>query len=603
MRLPQYQPNQVQVQSLPGPSISTNAPPEAFGAGLGRGLQSFGADVATVANYEEAQANNAIITDGLSQIDDFDSNRVYDGPDALLSMSGKPAMDAIAPLQKERAALYANIRKGMNPKQQALFDRAALTRNSRFGRTLNQSQTRAGFQIADDSHKNAMAKINQNIVAAGKSQVALFAGAPSRAGAISGTARLSTRQTDEMIGEGIEQIDAYWDLNGRRYADPEGERAKEMAGFITASHTQIIKNALARGDVDTAIAYFDEKKDEIVGPVKDEVQATITRVRQDQLVAATVAEAAEAVPLDTFEPPREGVERPDKLEVKAAAHKAIEARFANEENGEALAKEANKQFDSQLEAAETQANEQRKAWAAELDKEISGGAEWSEITSDKRYDRLDNDQQKAMAKSYNAHLRGEDTVSKPEKYEEIFTQMATNDPAFLDQPIAQLKRDQVLSKEDGDYFEAEQVKRMKAKESGSGYAGTITPEEQIHRRANELWGGSNSRDTKKRGAFESKISATLRAQFSGPDQKPTYDDVQKALDDATVQVVYGDGTYSGIPDWLGAMFDSGTSFEDLGEKEALQAIQAMQADPTYRGLVTPSNVVRYLAYQKAKSGE
>lgn len=608
MRLPQYT-QQVQVQNLPGPHIDTSAPASAFGAGLGAGLQSAGNDIAQVAIHEQAQADTSAVSDALAALDDYDTAALYGSTAAdgtaspgITGLSGKTAMAQIGPTVKGRDSAISRIRSGLTDRQRALFDRESRSRTRVFKSQIARSQARAGAEAADDSHKNAQESFKNKIGPTAATMVTAVPG-PTQDGSVI----LDTSYTDEVIKDALRENDAYWSLNGGRFGDPEGEHDKEQAELLNTAHGQVLDALLAQGKTVEAASYFVDKKKELSGDALDHYQSKITAIVAEQEVTAVSAAAlSQFTPEIAFEPQAAGSTEPTLSEREKAGRAWIKATIEDKEQQE----KALDRFAAEVSRMEGAADAQRREWSAALDAEIAAGKSWEQVVLDERYQRLEVDQQKGLATYFKARAEGQFAVTPDKLYDEITSEMTDDQDEFLKRDFRQMARSQEISEADARAWEGVQVDIVKGRgvtgATGSGYAGVITPEEQINRRAEELFKKDSQKE--QRGAYKAKVNAILRAQFTTKDAKPSYEAVQKVLDDTTTEVVYAGGTRlkdAGGRGGLGLLLhslhgDEDVSFSDISEQDALRAIAAMRAGGYP---VTPSNVVRYLAREKDLAGE
>lgn len=305
MRLPSVQPYGVKTQPLPGARVDTGVSPADFGYATGAGLSSLGADVTHVAIYEQAQADDAATAQARAAMDVWDGKNTYTD---YANMKGKAAMDRALPLEAEREKYLADVRKGLSPRQQQRFDVEMTGRNAAFQKTLYSRHEDATHEYADESFQNAGVAYLGKVGAAAPGLVKTTP-IQSAGGA---TMVLHTAETDLMLAERLAENDAYIDLNGWRFADPEGMRAQLHNDTMTAHHATIIRAKLAQGDDTTANAYFNQRKKEIDPKVLDTIQADVTKAEEAGTVTRAVAGAwsANFAQPGAFDPPVAGVDAP-----------------------------------------------------------------------------------------------------------------------------------------------------------------------------------------------------------------------------------------------------------------------------------------------------
>lgn len=267
--VPEGEIGQVQQEPLPGrpyPRLSDDSSPADFGAGVGAGLESAGADVERVQESAQAramrQANQVRIAQANTQLTQYVTDQSYTGDNAAFRQRGP---DAVAMDQRYLPGLdqvASQIRSTLTPTQAAAFD-------------VHAAQTKAEWNL--QLHRYEFEESN--------------------------------RYAQQTFTDGIDKVTSASALNWRGMTDPTGYnlakgqvsqmseamadrlrvgKKETVSGNVDKLITATVESGLADGGVPQMAQFLEAHKGEITNPaiypiLKDRVDAAQKKIEAKEL--------------------------------------------------------------------------------------------------------------------------------------------------------------------------------------------------------------------------------------------------------------------------------------------------------------------------------
>lgn len=567
--LPTFQPDSVQSATLPAPNISTNVSPSDFGAGFGAGLQSLGHDEQAIANEQQAIADQSAIAQARASMDSWDTEVRY-GKGGLAYAQGKAAMDRSRQFLADRKKQLEAVSKSLTPMQQHQFGLHMQNSNAdAFEYALRKDES-GSQEYADETKANAQDAYLQKISASAEAGDAVRL-VPSAGGPV-----LLTSGVDIPLAEQHKAIDAYFDTQGWRFADPDGQRATEHAALDTMTHVRVIDAYAAKGEPEIAQAYFKARGSEIEAGEHEKIQAVITQSNNDATIARSIGAALlKNFPPDAFDPPVAGVEAPTVTERTQAALAALDAdpRFKGKEPG--LLADAKSQLKATVKAQAAEADAQRSALADQLEEDIRNGRPWEEVRADSRMSALSSKDRDELGQVAQNKLDGKLSVTTTNVYNRLNRLKEQNPQAFGKLDIRAMRRAGDLSDVDASFFEAE------SKRINSGDAkelnGVRTRAQAVSHWTEKLYPDAGTKDAAKGEddaayAFRSEVEALIAAQQATLQRELT----PKEIDDL-VGPLFSDIVFKG---WVAPFDDAGklADIDNIPKADLLQIYSVLRED-------------------------
>lgn len=262
--VPRYQAPQVASQGLPTPQFSTASPqvsPDAFGAGIGRGLGA----VAEVLRQEEEKANTVQVMSAEKKLYEREFQILRAPKTGALAKLGKDAFDLPDTVPADYDKAVAEIAKDLaNDRQRLAFEKLA---NARRESVLNKVTDHVSTQL------NAYAK--------SESQAFIDSAVNTAALNYADPARLSTE-----IDKASRAVLAQAKITG----EPDEATQVRLAGVRSTIHNNVVVRALQDQKLDYADQYLKDHAQDM--NVADLVKVTglVNTAKKNQLAVSAAGE-------------------------------------------------------------------------------------------------------------------------------------------------------------------------------------------------------------------------------------------------------------------------------------------------------------------------
>ncbi|MDO5895508.1 hypothetical protein [Agrobacterium sp. Azo12] len=171
--VPLYQDTQqrVALRAEYSENFTTRADADAFGAGIGRGMQALGKGMGTAAtNLNEAAAlrlkkldDETRAKEAMTEFSNWNRNALH-GPGGFLSLTGKAAVEARPAFEKEAEKKHGDISKGLPPGARAIYQQASReTRRDTGGRVINHALNQQKTAVIDAFDGSIESHINDAV--------------------------------------------------------------------------------------------------------------------------------------------------------------------------------------------------------------------------------------------------------------------------------------------------------------------------------------------------------------------------------------------------------------------------------------------------------
>ncbi|MHC4996297.1 MAG: hypothetical protein ACYTGQ_14730 [Planctomycetota bacterium] len=321
-----------QVDPAIPPSVRPFTPgPEAFGAGLGRGVQQAGGAMARAEELEKRRTNAMAVMDAYADALSLQSDLLYGKEHGLARQSGQNLLDAVDPAMEAWDRGIDSIGGRLSPEQQQLFAARTESLRGRFTTDLSARQSQARIEVGDARQK----KIMTDVLRAALEGVQEGGVSVAEDGTLA-EAPVQAALEDFYSEGGI--LDAFAPHMAEKLGVPEADARQRMVDeFEHALHRQTVDQLLADIDerpenVDVARAYYETHRDEIVVERREEIEADIAQAFKP----VDAQRAAQVLFDEHFNPAAKGEtlaqqERAAKAGVEdPKLRKAITNRFAME---------------------------------------------------------------------------------------------------------------------------------------------------------------------------------------------------------------------------------------------------------------------------------
>lgn len=135
--IPKYDSPQVAPQALPGARLSGGASPQAFGGGIGQGLQQAAQTLDDVYQDEKRKANKAALLAAERKLGEWENSALFDPEKGALSKRGEDALGVEGPALQDFDRLAGELESGVVDEDARLDLRARInSRRVDIGRTL-----------------------------------------------------------------------------------------------------------------------------------------------------------------------------------------------------------------------------------------------------------------------------------------------------------------------------------------------------------------------------------------------------------------------------------------------------------------------------------
>lgn len=275
-KVPTYGDQQISTNPLPGPRLGAAASPEALGAPLAQGAHNAAESAfriqdaeARVQAEERAKADQVALLDADRKLAEWEVRALHDKNNGALNRRGANAFDvdraALADYDKTADDIETTL---ASDRQKAAFRRARLNRRAQVDLTLQRHI--AGERQAFD------AETTNGYVANAREAALANAGDPQRVG-------LEIARQKAAIAD-----------HAKRTGKPPEWVQQQTESAVSATHGGIIDQMLARGQDQSASAYYAANKDAIAGSDRGRIERLLDegstrgqsqRIADDLLVA------------------------------------------------------------------------------------------------------------------------------------------------------------------------------------------------------------------------------------------------------------------------------------------------------------------------------
>lgn len=241
---------QVQESVQPSAELPANATPDAFGAGIGQAFANLG-DVATRIHRDAVmRANQTAVLDADNQTNAFLNQRLYDPKTGILYQNtGKDAPGVVDKTLSDFQEHVSKVQSGLvNDEQKTQFQRMSQARAFDLQRQLGEYEHRQTTAYADQTDASA-------VKLAGDAAV-------QNAG---------TRDPELSPDVFIQKQRAIIADAGERKGLPPETIQAQMADAESATHMGVISQLLSTGQDQAGKQWYDEHKEELVGPDRERV--------------------------------------------------------------------------------------------------------------------------------------------------------------------------------------------------------------------------------------------------------------------------------------------------------------------------------------------
>lgn len=128
--------NRVRIEGLPNARSNVNYSPEAFGAGIGRGLQAVAGVVGQYAEQERQKQDTAVIMGAERQLQEWENRALFTPESGAYAQKGSASFGLIDKVMPEYDKTYSDIESSLNSRQQELFRQRTATKRADIERGL-----------------------------------------------------------------------------------------------------------------------------------------------------------------------------------------------------------------------------------------------------------------------------------------------------------------------------------------------------------------------------------------------------------------------------------------------------------------------------------